>query len=116
MLKKGFRWFKKKIEWIAKNINIKNIKIENLNKLINEEQKKFKEKEEEINILTKSKNKLQKKMEKVQSIITDADFEKNEYEAPPLSVKNKIEKVENENVFMKTDSNFYQKKDNKGNK
>lgn len=78
--------------------------------------KKFKEKEEEINILTKSKNKLQKKMEKVQSIITDTDFEKNESEAPPLSVKNKIEKVENESVFMKSDLNFYHKEDNKGDK
>ena len=115
-LKKALDDLKKKLNELQEDINIKNIKIENLNKLINEEQKKFKEKEEEINILTKSKNKLQKKMEKVQSIISDTDFEKNEYEAPPLSVKNKIEKVENENVFMKTDSNFYQKKDNKGNK
>ena len=55
-------------------------------------------------------------MEEVQHIVKEIDIEKNEKEAPPLSVKNKIEKDEDENIYMKTDSNFYKKKGNKGNK
>ena len=94
----------------------KNSQIENLEQFINELQKKLKENDEKINNLTRWKNMLQQKMEEVQHIVTDIGIEKNEKEAPPLSVKNKIEKVEDENIYMKTDSNFYKKKGNKGNK
>lgn len=94
----------------------KNSQIENLEQFINELQKKLKEDDEKINNLTRWKNMLQQKMEEVQHIVKDIDIEKNEKEAPPLSVKNKIEKVEDENIYMKTDSNFYKKKGNKGNK
>jgi hypothetical protein len=98
------------------DMEIKNSEIENLNKLYNEELKKMKEKEEEVNILTKSKIDFQKKMENIQHIISDTDFPKNESEAPLLTVKNKIETVVDDSVYVNTDSNFYKKRSNKGSK